>query len=344
MELFNFAERWKYGTRARARTLSQIGLRAASDEELYGAYFPLHQRVGSLTTSGTAAEFEAIYREAWESKETFANGDRVYGRLQGWLTPVEPEAEDGDLSFVDPFARWFREAPSPATAALYANALHSAAFDLRGGAFGHETSARQFRGYRFYTEQATQVLLSQQAEGESDPLWMDARYLLAQSDGTSGKERRRIFRTLWQMDVHNLALIRHEMYLLLPRWFGRDVQEADRFARRAMAATADRFGAGAYALAYWSYVEVGSLAVDDTVMDVALARQGFRDLLALCGNDLQTVNRFASTMSWANDEATVLEIFDSGLRLIDPSAWDGYTDEEAVDLALRAYMWAKNNA
>lgn len=341
---FDFATQRAYGKRARTRALAEIGLRAASEEDLYGAHYPLFAQVSALPDGGTVAEFEALYQAAWESKESFPNGDRVYGRLQGWLVPVGEDVDDGDLSFVDPYARWFRDDPSPVSAALYATALHGAAFEMRGGAFSHETSARQWRGYEFYTGQATQILLSHEEEGSDHPLWKAARYNLTKSDGTMRSERRRLFEELWEMDVYNLSLIRDQMRMLLPRWFGRDPGEADRFARRALAVTEDRFGAGAYALAYWEYTSVGSLTVDDTHMDTALARQGFRDLLQLCGHDLQTINRFARTMSWANDEATVLEVFNSGLRLIDPSAWDGDTDEEAVDLALRAYMWAKNNA
>lgn len=339
MGLFGFG---KYSDRAVAKTTASEGFRPATREEKYGAFAPLKFNVEYMPEQGRLAELEPLFLQAWQSKERLPSGTRVYAALLEWVHADSPEGPNDIAEYLAPFEAEFQRDPSSFTAALYAHALHHAAFAARGRAFADDTSPQQWSGYAALTSQATDVLFSVANVADDDAAWWDTRYAISQSDGTSGSEREQILSTLIALDEGNNDTFATAMLFALPRWFGESAQDADLVAHRARAAMEAEWGAGGYSLAYYSLTGTGGHEVDDTVMDVTLAEQGFRDLMAR-NPSIAIQNAFARTMSWANAESVVNEIFDSGLRAIDPVAWDGDDEEEGVALATRAYMWARNN-
>lgn len=333
----------KYSQRSLNRAEAALGLRPATHAEKYGEFAELKFNVELMPEQGRLSELEPLFREAWESKDRLPNTDRVYSSMLGWAEVERPDEVSELDEFLDPYVTEYSRNPTSFTAALYAEALHSAAFVARGTAYAHQTSSAQFAGMRSLTEHARAVLESIPDVADDDFAWWSARHSLTQTDGSSKKTRGQIFDHLTAIDPGNFDVVGRAMLMALPRWYGTDEYDADRVARRAMEANREHWGAGGYAIAYWELTSTGGLAAEDTAIDVALAEQGFRDLLDRVPS-ISLRNRFAKLMSWSCVESVVTEIFDYGPRVVDPYAWWADSDEEGMDLAVRAYVWAKHNS
>ncbi|WP_449373217.1 hypothetical protein [Arthrobacter psychrolactophilus] len=325
------------------KTAQSLGLRPANPAEKYGQFAALKFDVEVMAEQGRLHELQPLFAQAWESKDRLPNGERIYSAILGWVQVDAPDDTSEIAGYLAPFAVEFDRNPTSFSASLYAEALHHAAFAARGTAYERQTSKSQFGGHDNFTSQARAVLHSIADVADDDVAWWNARYSLTQSDASTDAERHEIFSKLIALDPGSITVFNKAMLLALPRWFGQNATDADRIARWAMEANQEQWGAGGYAIAYWALTDTDDLDASETVIDVALAEQGFRDLLNRVPS-IPVQNMFAQTMSWANAEPVVKDIFESGLQAIDPFAWDAESEEHGVELAARAYHWAKSNS
>lgn len=340
MGLFGFG---KYSDRSIAKAATELGLRPATLEEKYGQWVALKRDVETMPEQGRLAEFEPVFRELWESKALLPLGDPVYAALLPWVTVDVPGAGDGldgVAAALAPFEELYRSNPTAFTAGLYAEALDDAAFAARGGAYADDTDGEQWRGMAHYRGLADEVLRS--VDPGDDFVWWAARHAATLSDRTPEPERTEITEKLVLLDPQNIHTYQRMALHALPRWQGEDESSVDKVARRAMMATEPLLGAGGYGLVHWYLTGTGDYEVTDTVIDARLAAHAFRDLHERFPT-VPVLNAAARTMSWACNEAKVLELFGSGLQAIVPAYWDADDDEEGIDLAARAYLWAKHH-
>lgn len=314
-------------------TTQSLGLRAATPAETYGTFAALKVDVELMAAQGRLDEFQSLFAQAWKSKDRLPSGERLYSAMLGWVQVGAPDDAGVIATYLAPFAAEFERHPTPLSAALYAEALHNAAF------VAHETEGEHDE----LTSQALTVLHSVANVADADVAWWSARYALTQSDGSSNVERLEILTKLVAIDPGSITVFTTAMVLALPDWFGQNESDTEDIARWAMEANYEHWGAGGYAIAYWALTSAGDLDAAETSIDAALAEQGFRDLLDRAPSNSVT-NMFAQTMSWVNAESIVKEIFDGGLQAIDPAAWGAESDAQGVDLAARAYHWAKNDS
>lgn len=331
----------KYGEKAANKAAKELGLRPATDEEMYGAHAPLLAQVTAHRKAGRISEIGPLYAAAWATKERMSDGKPLYHRILS-LVHDEPEDPAAIPTFLAPYRAAHESAPTVFTASVYCQALLSAAFEARGYDYAHNTSDSQWAAFRQLVDQAAEILMSARDVAGDDFAWWSARYQVTQVTDLGDASRADIFEKVWSLDRGNLSTIGQEMGMLLPRWHGTDAHEADRFARRAAELTADEWGAGAYAIAYTQYTDEEDLEASDTGFDPALAERGFQDMIART-TSVSVPNLYARTMSWANQEQAVLRIFDQGLTVIAPGAWDAEDDEFGVQRAGLAWLWAKNN-
>lgn len=334
----------KYSQRAIDRDARELGLRPATMEEKYGDLADLKVEVDFMAERGRLAEFEPVFRELWASKALVPDGSRAYSFLAANLDRNVRDA-DGDLDAVEQalagFEELYRRSPTAFTAGLYADALGTAAFEARGRAWASDTSESQWNGMRHYSALAEEVLRS--VEPGDEFVWWSSRFSAMLVDGTSPQTRKSVAQKLISLDPENIHTYQRMAHHALPRWHGTDAHSIDRVARRAMEGTRALFGAGGYGLTYWFLTDTGGFDVTDTVMDVDLAAQGFRELYERRPS-VPALNIFARTMSWGCNESAVLEAFGAGLEAVVPMCWDAEEDDEAIDLAARAHIWARHNA
>lgn len=301
------------------------------------------KNVESLAKQGRFQEIETIYKEAWASKVRHLGAGRLYSENVVWAFAHEPEEAEDIPAYLEPFAKGFADNPSAFMAALYSMALQQAAGVAPGSAYARDTSAAQFAAYEHYNGLALEVLLGVDNVTGEDLPWWEARYNVSQSCDESPEERHKWFEGALACDPGNLSLFYSAMISALPRWEGKDETDAERVARRAMELNRAEMGAGGYSLAYGQFANVDDLLFTETAVDVTLLERGFRDLLQRMPS-LVLMNKFVRTMSWAGIESVVKQCFESGFHQIDCATWDGDDEEDAVDTAARAYVWAKRNA
>lgn len=264
--------------------------------------------------------------------------------LHGWATG---DRVPQDLAlmprYLDPFARWFNEAPSATSGALYAQALLHLAGKERGAAWAHETDPSQWAGFAAALSAAQSVLQQPNPRNEDHYMWLAVSSEIGQLTGMGEEKREELFERAWRMDRVNISLFGGHMESLLPRWSGMDGRYADHFARRVLELTRDDLGCGGYTLAYayWANYPSNPLVdFEEAVLDQNLMRQGYFDLLERFPHSLIINNELACVMSWMGAEDLVRHQFNNGLRLIDHNSWGGITEYASVDRAVRAFIFA----
>lgn len=333
-----------YNDKARAKVITQRGMRLATDQETFGEYAELRDYISMLAATGKLEEFDAIYNQAWESKARIPDGRPVYSMLISWVSGIHvPSQLEAMQEYLNPFADRYRTTPSPITAALYAQALQHLAGLERGAAWAHQTSPSQWAGFVAAISSAQAVLDETREAAQESYIWHEVAYQLSLFTDGGRAALDEAMERAWRLDRNNLSLIALHMQYLLPRWAGENEQDADQFARRAAELTAEEFGAGAYAVGYLNLANYPQVDAEDTAADPSLVYRGFIDLMERFGC-VRTHNDFARTMSWLDQEQTVKEIFDGGLNIIDHGSWQGDSPEESMELAVRAYMYANEHA
>lgn len=309
----------------------------------YGKFAALKFDVEFMAEQGRLHQLQPLFEQALQSKDRLPSGERVYAAILGWAQVDAPEDTDGIAGYLAPFEAGYNRNPNSFSASIFAEALHNAAFAARGTNYAYKTSSSQFAGHDNFTAQALAVINGVPDVAPTDQAWWEARYSLTQSDGSTPEQRQEFLAKLISLDPGNVTVFGKAMHMALPRWFGHSTNDAEQVAQWALEATKEEWGAGGYAIAYWALTDTDDLDADDTAINIGLAEQGFRDLLNRAPS-VSIQNMFARTMSWAAAEPVVKEIFDSGLKAIDPLAWDADSEEGGVELAARAYHWANNNS
>ena len=337
-----------YSEKGREQFTTEHGVRLATHEEAFGPFATLRERIAALPESGRLSDFDEMYRTAVERREVLPNGRLLSTVMLYWVTADRvPGSLEHMPQYLDPFARWFDETPSPVSGALYAQALLHLAGLERGAAWAHETDPSQWAGFVAAISTAQAVLETARPQGEDHYLWLSVASELGQLTGMDELEREALFERAWAMDRMNISLFGGHMQSLLPRWSGMNGRYADFFARRVLELTQADLGCGGYTLAYsyWAnYPSDPQVEFEEAVLDQNLMRQGYYDLLQRFPDSLVIQNELACTMSWMGAEDLVKQLFDNGLRLIDHDSWGGVNEYMSLDRATRAFIYAREVA
>ena len=326
MALFGFG---KYGTRARMAAVRNLRLRCASREERFGAYALVRGEVAAARMSGDLTPVHRHYAQAVQDNAHLPSGSSLAAAIVQWtLGPAggEPIAAQHRLEV---FARDYDRRPGALSAGLYAIALLAAAF-----------AAGTVRGPSGYAQRARTVLDESVVAGHEDWAWNYANTMVSYHDGSSRIVADTAFRALLALNPTDATTIGTRMLHLSDPEFAMIPAEADLFARDMVTRTREQLGSGAYALAYGVLPLSESITVEETSFDADLARAGFTDMIARTSG-VTMLNVFARTMSWADEESTVMALFAGGLRVLDPLVWaNDENDVKAIYRATGAYVVA----
>lgn len=287
-----------------------------------------------------------MYDAAWTSREKLADGRPLYTALLRWALTVDERSTTVLTHYLSAFEAEYKKTPTPFWGALYASALQDVGATLRGTKWAREVKRTQWLGYHEMNARAHQVLLDSEHSGDAATnfVWMEAAHHSA-LDGRLDRDPAQTWAALYALDPTNLAIIGGRGVQLLPRWHGTSAADAEEFARRAMVATRDEYGTGAYAAVFTEFPNIGHNAPDDVGIDRALLRQSYEDLLARFPTSLRIINDYANAMSWIDDEPAVWHVYANlGLRAIIPSCWGGRSERVGMTYAVDAIEYARRNA
>ncbi|GGF65945.1 hypothetical protein GCM10007301_27050 [Azorhizobium oxalatiphilum] len=309
-------------------------------EEL-GAHAEVAGRVSALGDAGHIYEIEPLYEEARRADIVLPGAFLLHEMLLQRLMPANLQDRNSVAGKLAPFRAAWEGHPTPFTAALYALTLHEAAYAARGTDLPDTVSDQQWADMQRHLTMARQVLDATPDTTGTCQLWHRANYDLALEEGLDFNAYQARFEAAWALDRFNLQLCENHAIRVMPRWMGRDAHDVESFARRAMAMTETRYGAGAYAMIYHGQCEMGHHELEDSLCEPALAQQGFEDLIARYGGQ-SLYNRHAGFSDWVGDHATVNRLFSGPLRTIVPQIWSGADDDERVTDALDTFSLARD--
>lgn len=288
----------------------------------------------------------AAYRAAFEAAraegDLAENGKPRYLLVKDWFLeefmaiPDSDDAGPRHEALLDGFASYFREDPSPFSAATYADALRVTAYAWRGTACAADVNMDQADQFRRFLQQADAVLDSQ--PDPQDFSWRASDFRRGAETGSFSEYQRR-FEAVWALDRYNIDLCRSFARMIMPRWLGRDEHDLEVFARRAAELTKDRFGYGFYALIQAANTEVGEHEIEDTLCDPALVKQGFEDLLARFPAP-SNFNLYADMLEWMKDTQALADLLETRFRTIVPEIWYGDTIDDKFAYAFETLLEA----
>ncbi|WP_439616295.1 hypothetical protein [Shinella sp.] len=278
-------------------------------------------------------DFEA-YQRAFEAARAGGviteSGRPHYSLVKDWFFEPFLELPDEEApaheEMLKPFRAFFQRSPSPFSAATYADALRVTAFARRGTAYGRFVRPEQWKSYEELLKEADDVLNS-----HPDPenfSWRMSDYRRAANEGSFDIFKAR-FERAWLLDRYNVDLCRAHARMIMPRWLGRDAQDLEDFARRAVELTRERFGLGFYALIQQANTDVGDHELADTLCDPALVKQGFEDLLARFPAP-SVMNLYADMLEWMGDTEALADLLETRFRVMVPQIWYGDTRGEKI--------------
>ncbi|MDX3975709.1 hypothetical protein [Shinella sp.] len=278
-------------------------------------------------------DFEA-YQRAFEAARAGGmiaqSGRPHYSLVKDWFFEPFLELPDEEApaheEMLKPFRAFFQRSPSPFSAATYADALRVTAFARRGTAYGRFVRPEQWKSYEELLKEADEVL-----DSHPDPenfSWRMSDYRRAANEGSFETFKAR-FERAWLLDRYNVDLCRAHARMIMPRWLGRDAQDLEDFARRAVELTRERFGYGFYALIQQANTDVGDHELADTLCDPALVKQGFEDLLARFPAP-SVMNLYADMLEWMGDTEALADLLETRFRVMVPQIWYGETRGEKI--------------
>jgi len=277
--------------------------------------------------------YERAFAAARRDGGIAENGKPDYALVRDWFLEEFQALPDGDdagprhEALLAPFAAFFRQHPSPFSAATYHDALRVTAFAWRGTACADDVQQGQWQKHEAFLQQADAVLDAN--PGPNDFSWRISDYRRTANDGSLSEYQAR-FEKAWALDRFNIDLCRSHARMIMPRWLGRDAHDLEVFARRAAEFTKERFGLGFYALIQQANTEVGSHELGDTLCDPALVKQGFEDLLERFPAP-SIVNLYADMLEWMEDGEALADLLQSRFRTIVPQIWYGDTRQEKIE-------------
>ncbi|MFK0206332.1 hypothetical protein [Agrobacterium sp. NPDC090283] len=286
--------------------------------------------------------YHQAFEAARQADGIAENGKPHYSLVKEWFLDeflTIPDDDDAGLrheTLLEAFEGFFRQHPSPFSAATYADALRMTAFTWRGTEYGHDVRQEQWQKYEAFLLKADEVLDS--CPGPDDFAWRISDYRRAANDGSIEEFQER-FEAAWAQDRYNIDLCRSHARMIMPRWLGRDEHDLEVFARSAAELTKDRFGLGFYALIQQANTEVGDHELAGTLCDPALVKQGFEDLLARFPAP-SLVNYYADMLEWMEDKEALADLLQSRFRTIVPQIWYGDTREEKIAYAFDTLLEA----
>lgn len=317
---------------------------APASEEL-GEHEEAVRQVDRFKHSGRLEGCEPLFRAAHAASHLLPGGMLVHQQMKFRLIGEAPEKPDSQRTYLAPFHAAFDRAPSPFTAALLGEALAQCAHASRGSAWVDETSEEQWAAQDAHSYKARSILDACPDSDGTCPFWQRANYRVVIEDAASRGEVDRAFEQAWAVDRDNLTLCADYGIMMLPRWWGEGPQDLEVFARRAIAMTENRFGAGAYAFIYATQAEIGSHEVGDTLCDRDLLDRAFQDLTVRFPDSQSLLNRQITTLDWLEDYDTIYRL-QKRLTTINPDIWHWYLGGEdcSVDDALDTLLVAREVA
>ena len=331
--------------RNKGRTVSEIveteGFRIATPEETYGDFTALYTASNTAATDGSLLQWADAAAAAIAADARLPYGIPFAAVAHKWpSTGPELGSEAAAQAYVAPFVTAYQQRPTAFTAAMLSEAFFDVADDFRGDDWSDGVSAEGASGYQRWNQAAGEVLKQHQEEGQNNISWLAQQYSLISRVDPGPDVLQEAFEQLWAADRTNLYALRFRGIDLLPRWYGTDKNDVERFARWAVQETSSLWGAGAYGFIYGALANIDELDVEDTVCDVPLLDRGYSDLREAypC---TRLANEHANAVSWADAEPAVMRVFDGGLRAIDPTAWGAEDDAEGMGFAVGAYATAQ---
>jgi hypothetical protein len=329
----------------RKALMAKRRFRLSSSWDELGEHESAVRKVDDIRRSGRIEELEPLFRTAHAAGLLLPGGCSVHEAMDRRLFGATPENPDEQQIYLAPFRAAFDRAPSPFMAAIVANALIRCSDESRGAKTVDETSPQQWAAYAEHRAEARHVLDAFPDREGTCPVWQRANYDLAVEEAPSREAFDEAFERAWAIDRHNLNLCADHGIMMLPRWLGRGPRDLEVFARRAIAMTEARFGAGAYAFIYSIQAGIADHEVTDTLCDQDLLVQGFEDLTERFPDSQSLLNRHIMTLDWTGDYEAVYPL-QKRLDTINPNLWGWSYDDEAsgVDDALDAVLIAKETA
>lgn len=319
--------------------VAEVGLRVATEAELDGSAFTRAEQVRSMVNTGDLSGFLPLFTAAWQSKERTESGDRVWARL---LVALEGAKGQGTEAALAAGRRLFEEQPQAASAGVYATQLVNRAYAIRGNGYADSVGQSQRSQMQELFAEAKAVLDRFEEEGPGDVLWLGAFETLNAGQVSGVQSYLDLHELSWRLDRADISALSGAGNMLLPRWHGTSLQDVEDFARRAAELTADEFGEGGYAAVYSYFGNISDNDRDDTECDVQRLQRGLRDLVERFPGQ-RMLNRAVRTASWAGLEGDVLRYFGAPLSAIDPWFWGAGDEETAIELAWRAYRYARED-
>jgi hypothetical protein len=208
-------------------------------------------------------------------------------------------------------ARWAREHPRSVLAQLlYAEALKTHAWVLRGSGYANTVSPAAWAGFRKYLDLALAQMQRAEALADKDSSWNAAMLSLGRALGWDKRDLLAVFEQGVAKNPDHDGLYTAMQEALLPKWGG-DLETVDRFIAEAVKKTRDKRGLEMYARLYadLSYAEVHQSLFRSTRASWVSMKAGFEDLLKRYPHTDHR-NMYAYFACMANDIPTLREQLD----------------------------------
>jgi hypothetical protein len=274
------------------------------------------------------AAIEARYARAISTKERFASGMFVSGRIVREMFPEAPTAAGGargaDAYFrpIEDKARaWTALYPKSVIAAIaLSQAYRGHGWAYRGPGFASSVSKEDFARFKEYVGLSQEALLARADTGKADPNW---HWEMLEGARLQGWPDRKYF-AFAQASLDAFPDC-YDIYFeianrLVPQWGG-SVEELADFAEHAAERTKATEGQAVYARIYWYVYEIlGAERLQRGELDWPKIRTGFDDMVKRYP-DSWNLNFFARIACDAGDGPTARRMLALVGDRIEPDAW-----------------------
>jgi hypothetical protein len=330
-------------TPRRDRFLQKHGIGVISMFDEDPAFTPHKAAVDAVLASGRLEDFIDLNDAAFAEGLMLTNACPAHKLQRDYLWIRLDEGPGGKQQAVALWDEACRRKPGPAVAAMLANSLDAVGWEHRGYDFGGPASDRDDELWGEFGARARDVMHRHEQDGPSNRTWRRMRFSLSVGEDITRAALDARFEAAWADDKRDVGLLAGYANALLPRWFGENEGDVDRFARQISEETKDVFGTGAYALIYGFNTSIGSHEPEDTLVDPALLIESFEDLVQRFPAP-GVLNLYVKTLAWLGDDRHLNKAYAiarNRMKMIVPEVWDGDTlaerledAEDALDLLI----------
>jgi hypothetical protein len=308
-----------------------IGVISMFDED--PAFAPHKAAVDTVLASGRFEDFIGLNDAAFAGGLMLANACPVHKLQRDYLWIRLDGGPGGNQHGAALWDEAYRRKPHPAVAAMLAYSLASVGWEHRGYNFDGPASDQDHALWREFGARARDIMQRHEQDGPSSRTWRRLRFSLSVGEDITRAELDARFAATWADDRRDTGLLAGHANALLPRWFGENEGDLDRFARQVSEETKDVFGTGAYALIYGFNTSTGSHEPEDTLVDPVLLIESFEDLVQRFPAP-GILNLYVKTLAWLGDDRSLNKacaIARNRMKMIVPEVWDGDTFAEKLE-------------